>query len=266
MRLPLLFLLVFLSWSYAQGHLLCVPRANLAAATLSNFAIFAGGTSSSGVTGAIDIYDASTNTWDSTAQGAGALSPARYAMGATAVGFYIIFAGGFTGTVLSGQVDAFDVRDSNWYSQELIVPRDYVAAVSYGNQAFFAGGYDSSGASNLIDVFSGTNLEPLPPLFLPSPRAAAAVATVGSKIVFSGGDVAQLVYSATADVYDVITNSWLTTGSRSVAVVSAIALVVDSSRIMFAGGVGLGCVLHAVLPNLISYAEDYHSQMWTFMM
>ena len=89
------------TWSTAQ---LSVARNHLAATSVGNLAIFAGGLvySSSFAPGstesdAVDLYNSASGTW-STAR----LSVARYNMGATSVGNLAFFAGGYnpaTGTL-----------------------------------------------------------------------------------------------------------------------------------------------------------------------
>ena len=86
------------TWSTAQ---LSVARNHLAATSVGNLAIFAGGkiylNSDSTESDAVDLYNSASGTW-STAR----LSVARYNMGATSVGNLAFFAGGynpFSGTL-----------------------------------------------------------------------------------------------------------------------------------------------------------------------
>ncbi len=75
-------------WSTGQ---LSVARANLAAASVGNVALFAGGDTSD----AVDVYNGTTGAW-STAQ----LSVARYSLAAASVGNVALFAGGVNNSAL----------------------------------------------------------------------------------------------------------------------------------------------------------------------
>ena len=76
-------------WSTAQ---LSVARSYLAATSVGNIAIFAGGFPAGGPSDAVDLFDITTGLW-STAQ----LSVVRQGLAATSVGNTAIFAGGIEG-------------------------------------------------------------------------------------------------------------------------------------------------------------------------
>ena len=75
------------AWSTAQ---LSVARGILAATSVGNVAIFAGGLGNS-LSNAVDLYNSASGTW-STAQ----LSERRMGLAATSVGNVAIFAGGYS--------------------------------------------------------------------------------------------------------------------------------------------------------------------------
>jgi hypothetical protein len=157
-------------WSTAQ---LSVARSYLAATSVGNIAIFAGGSSSD----AVDLFDITTGLW-STAQ----LSVARVFLASTSLGKVAIFAGGqssgaytryieavqltclclrlsslyflrvFFAAVshvflsldqsVSNVVDLFDSETGAWSTAQLSVPRTFLSATSIGNTAMFAGGFE----------------------------------------------------------------------------------------------------------------------------
>ncbi len=163
-------------WSTAQ---LSVARPYLAATSVGNIAIFAGGFGfpAGAFSDAVDLFDITTGLW-STAQ----LSVARGFLASTSLGKVAIFAGGqssgayaryieavqltclclrlsslyfllvFFATVshdflslgqcVSNVVDLFDSATGAWSTAQLSVPRTYLSATSIGNTAVFAGGVE----------------------------------------------------------------------------------------------------------------------------
>src|SRR5207237_739522 len=93
------------TWTRAT---LSVARSDLAATTVGNQAIFAGGYSAPGITSnAVDIYHADTQTWTTQT-----LSGARTDLAATTVGNQAIFAGGSPAQgITSNAVDIFDTAN-----------------------------------------------------------------------------------------------------------------------------------------------------------
>ncbi|MFT7540368.1 MAG: hypothetical protein ACI9K5_001329, partial [Gammaproteobacteria bacterium] len=84
---------------------LSTGRSSLAAVTIGDYALFAGGKGASSSLGTVDAYQISTGTWSTAA-----LSVPRGSIGATAVGQYVLFAGGsddYTQTVFK-TVDVYD--------------------------------------------------------------------------------------------------------------------------------------------------------------
>ena len=81
-----------------------MARDNLAAASVGDFAFFAGGNNDDFFSDVVDIYNAQTDTWTTTT-----LSVARSGLAATAVGNMVIFAGGVDAEGNSDVVDIFIV-------------------------------------------------------------------------------------------------------------------------------------------------------------
>ena len=164
-------------WSTAQ---LSVARSYLAATSVGNIAIFAGGFPAGGfASDVVDLFDITTGLW-STAQ----LSVARVFLASTSLGKVAIFAGGQSsgaytryieavqltclclrlsslyflrvffaavshdflslgrGRGFSNVVDLFDSATGAWSTAQLSVPRTFLSATSIGNTAMFAGGFE----------------------------------------------------------------------------------------------------------------------------
>jgi hypothetical protein len=124
------------TWSTAQ---LSAARSLLAATSVGNVAIFAGGLfaadSNNVVSNVVDLYNVVSGTW-STAQ----LSVARSYLAATSVGNVAIFAGGF-GYSWTDAVDLYNSASGTWSTAQLSERRFGLAATSVENVAMFAGGF-----------------------------------------------------------------------------------------------------------------------------
>jgi hypothetical protein len=134
-------------------------REAIAAAVVGDKAIFAGGITSNGVTGRVDIYNFTDNTWEQAE-----LSQARSHASATTVGAKVIIAGG---SIDNGnptdRVDIYDASNGTWDTATLSVPR---AAFNNGatvhGKAYFAGGGSFTGSGfnnpqNIIDIYDPEN-------------------------------------------------------------------------------------------------------------
>jgi len=192
----------------------------LAATTVGNKALFAGG---SGASNVVDIYDADTNTW-STAT----LSQARSQLSATTVGNKAMFAGGYYysgGHRYSDVVDIYDIDADTWTTATLSLGRDSLAATTVGNKAMFAGGSNS----NVVDIYNA-DTDTWSTATLSVARSLLVATTVGNKALFAGGGA----YSNVVDIYDADTDTWSTaTLSQGRTCMSATAL---GSKAFFAGG------------------------------
>ncbi|MCP3919397.1 MAG: hypothetical protein GY711_27995 [bacterium] len=140
------------AWS---THTLSVGRGELVATTVGTKAIFAGG-SNNGPVATIDIYDAALGPPTSAAAwSTRLLSAARRDLSATTVGTVAIFAGGVgPNGVLSAAVDLYDDATGTWFTASLSAAREDLAATSVGNVALFAGGEVTSGATNVVDLYT----------------------------------------------------------------------------------------------------------------
>ncbi len=127
------------------------PRVDIAATTVGEKAIFAGGMDDNGWTNAVDIYDGSTGTWSTTTLPVNLEAPV-----ATTVGNMAIFAGQ---DVVNGQTNVLDIYNSStgvWSSATAFVGQSYAAATAVGTQAIFAGGFsfNSGTTSNAVGILT----------------------------------------------------------------------------------------------------------------
>jgi hypothetical protein len=82
------------------------------------------------------------------------LSVARYALAATTVGDYALFAGGYGDSQYLKTVDVFDTSLTRIVDDNLSAGRSGIAAASVGNYALFAGGTTASRYSDTVDVYT----------------------------------------------------------------------------------------------------------------
>ncbi|MFL5587807.1 MAG: neuraminidase-like domain-containing protein, partial [Ktedonobacteraceae bacterium] len=142
-----------------QPFTLSTARSELAATTVGNLAIFAGGAVPDpgdaywGESAVVDIFDAQTRQWIKDKNGQPfTLSMARGDIAATTVGNLAIFAGGFGSDV----VDIFDAQTRQWITDKLsrVVGNPFAAtAVTVGNLAIVAAPLVPNNAI-MIDIFA----------------------------------------------------------------------------------------------------------------
>lgn len=176
---------------------------DLAATTVGDYAIFAGGYNTSNGTFASSTYYNKSLT-----RSIGrSMGTARRSLAATTVGDYAIFAGGGSAIGYSAAVDVYDkslVHTS--LNNTLTIPRSELAATAVGNHALFGGGMtndpDEYYASWVVDAYD-ISLTRSNPTHLCTNRYGLAATTVGEYALFGGGlDGASYYYDA-VDAYDV---------------------------------------------------------------
>ncbi|MBP7166907.1 MAG: T9SS type A sorting domain-containing protein [Bacteroidia bacterium] len=189
------------AWTTAA---LSTGRANLASASTTTHAFFAGGENGNGYSDVVDIYEAATGTW-TTAQ----LSIARANLGGTACGNKIYFAGGLTGSTVSKRVDIYDITTNTWSIDSLSIARQNVMVAAVGKYVLFAGGSDALGMTvynnvDILDTLTGTWTTAT----LTTARTYGAATSIGNKAIFAGGAGSNGFAVATAETYTV-TNTGL---------------------------------------------------------
>ena len=177
-------------------------RNALAATTVGDLAIFAGGWNGSSTSTRVDIYNAETGVWTS----GNWLSQGRNQLAATTVGHLAIFAGGNTGNIYSSRVDIYNAETGEWtYGDWLSAGRDNPAATSVGNLALFAGG---SGYSTRVDIYNAETKEWTNNDRLTPGRVHLAATSVGHLAIFAGGATPGDSPSAAVNIYNAETDEW----------------------------------------------------------
>jgi hypothetical protein len=151
-------------------------------------------------------------------------------MAATTAGSVAVFAGGGSGT---DAADVYDPISDSWTSATLSQPTNGLAAAAIGPIAFFAGGYTAN-FNDVVEVFNSTSGEWTTTKLPSGPRANLAMAAVGSKVLFAGGDVLGGAPSNIVDIFDLSTRLWTVAVLRQAR--DALAGTSHGSRAFFAGG------------------------------
>jgi len=166
---------------------LCKPRSYLAATTVGEYAIFAGGSfdrvNPTGVPDAtVDIYNGATGEWTCNFNG---LSIGRKSLAATSLSTKAFFAGGVdVNLALSKVVDIYDTSTGLWSTGSLSVAREMLSAASVGTQVLFAGGLGAGNApSSVVDIYD-TSTGLWSTASLSSARYDIAAVTLGSDVFF----------------------------------------------------------------------------------
>ena len=131
-------------------------RYYLAATTVGNLAIFAGGYRSGNYFNTVDVFAYEAGTLVKKDLNL-TLSEARRHLAATTVGNLAIFAGGYGSSGYFNKVDVFAYQDGTLVQQQTLTlsqARRSLAATTVGNLAIFAGGGYGKGFPNTVDVFA----------------------------------------------------------------------------------------------------------------
>ncbi len=232
--------------SYQLNESLNLPQTqwDMAATTVDNLALFAGGWTSSGPSEEVDIYNATTNT---IVPNPGALSQARADMAVTTVDDLAMFAGGYNSdNEASNVVDIYDALTGDWL-KPLSLPQSEsdsnMAATTVGNLALFAGGDSDMVGPNrfngYVDIYDAKQGGWLQPATLPHARADMAATTVGNLAFCAGGWNSSGGVSGEVDIYDPsapVGDQWVIT-ALSQPRQELVATTVGTKAI-FAGGFG----------------------------
>lgn len=158
----------------------------VAAASVGNFALFAGGSRSTATdSDAVTAYNTSLIKSTPTE-----LSLARTLLAGASVGSYALFAGGQSSYSTRDAVDAYDASLTRTTPTALSKNRANLAGASVEGYALFAGGGGSGsveGDSSTVDAYN-SSLTRSTPTDLSQARQELASASVGNYALFSGGD------------------------------------------------------------------------------
>jgi N-acetylneuraminic acid mutarotase len=235
-------------WTVEQ---LSVPRNSLAATTVGDVAIFAGGSPSYDLLrtlDTVDLYDNATGTWT-----AARLSQPRNQLAATAHGTKAYISGGLlqptsgaTPPVFSDVIDVYDTASKQWSVLKMPKPRAAHSSVTVGDKILFAGGLsDGTPRVDIYNAADGTWSTGQ----LSAARQEMAAAVVGNKAIFMGG-VHGGHYHREVDIYDADTNTW--TSDVLPHPVSHMATTTVGNFALFGGGNVYGDI----------YVYDATSETW----
>ncbi|HSU28874.1 MAG TPA: PKD domain-containing protein [Chitinophagaceae bacterium] len=216
-------------------------RINMAAASLGNKLLFAGGYDSEVETSVsmVDIFDLATNT-----KTTASLTVPKHDIAVTTCGNKIFFGGGyFTDSWtahLSNHVDIFDVSTGAWTRASLSNETSGLAAASVGDKVFFAGG---SSPNWIIDFYNTVDIYNLTTntwstATLTQARGFLTANTSGNKIYFAGGMKSTYTPSDRVDVYDNSTGTWGTSTLNLPR--QHHASIAENNQIYWAGGDNIG--------------------------
>lgn len=165
----------------------------LAATTVSDYALFGGGLIGENAYGAMNAYDKSLTKTQPTA-----LFTARYDLAATSVGEYALFHSGRS----SGYTRNFDYYNKSLTRSNLTLTsgsaRSEHAATTVGDYALFAGGMGST--DGRTDAFD-TSVTMSNPTALSHRKRKLTAITIGDYALFVGGFYSEYINGATTDVY-----------------------------------------------------------------
>ena len=205
---------------------LWAAKSGLAATTVGNYALFAGGRDRRNYLTSVDAYSSSLTT-----SSPDALIRSRAYLTGASVGNYALFAGGIVNGTYN-TVDAYDGSLTKKYADyPLTAAVSGAAGVSMGDYALFAGGYDGSDYVAIVDVYN-SSLTKSRISDLSKGRSGAEAATVNGYTFIGGGYSGSNL--AVVDTYDAsLTRSTVT--DLSVAR-SSLAAASIGNYVLFAGG------------------------------
>ncbi len=167
------------------------------------------------------------------------LSIARTNFASVSYGNRLIYAGGESKGVYKNEVDNLDVVNAeNSQVSHMKTPRAGLAAALVNDRIYFAGGRNSTGVLDEIEVYDVKEnqwvLIDNEVIRLSEPRAELTCQTSNGYVLFAGGKT-NTGYSSKVDIYNMNTGKWMET-ELSVPR-SGIASAVSGNWIVFAGGV-----------------------------
>jgi N-acetylneuraminic acid mutarotase len=198
------------TWS---SDTLSEARNDIAVTTCGNKIFFAGGSIyedviTMSISSAVDIYDASSNTWS-----VERLRSPKYRITAAAIGSKVLFAGGMSPGAIVNDVDIFDVNTHLWSKAALSEARYWSSSVSLNNKVYFAGGSTIEGGtlhfSYRIDIYDNET-GGWSASALHEPTIAMAAIADNNKIYWAGGyrtKGTNTYFSAKVEFKDVTTNT-----------------------------------------------------------
>lgn len=186
------------TWSVEH---LSQARYDIAAASVGNKVLFAGGTTTDPVTSSVvDIYDIDTGIW-STAT----LSQSRTHSCTVVADEKVFFAGGASPGEFCDVIDVYDAQLNQWSALTLPSKRTGMAAASTGDYILFGGGVSvpfNGIFSDRLDIYDIRNNLWISGDALGSPRTALVATLLDNKIFFAGG-INMVLPVSTVDIYTI---------------------------------------------------------------
>lgn len=164
---------------YSGVPSLSEAKRSMAGATTGNYAIFAGGCTSSGTS----LNSATAINASLTQSTPSSLSTSRYQLAGARVGNYALFAGGRYSSTYTDTVDAYDSSLTRSLPTALSSGRSRIGATSIGDYAIFAGGYNGS-AQKTVDAYDPSLTRSIL-TSLPLSGSDGAATAVGDYALFS---------------------------------------------------------------------------------
>lgn len=207
-------------------------RYGVSAATIGEYALFAGGYTANKYISTVDAYDTKL-----TRSKPISLGTARHEMGAATVGNYALFAGGRnsgnTGAANLKTVDAYDASLTHTLPTTLNSNKATMGAATVGNYAIFAGGHTgNNGYTSIVNAYDSSLTRSIPTSLNNAVNNLAAT-SVGNHALFAGGYLSD-GYSDDVNAYDVsLTRSLLSGLSLGRAILAATTI---GNYALFGGG------------------------------
>jgi len=224
----------------------------MAAATVGDKAVFAGGTHLNSPSSRVDLYNNSTGSWEPTVQ----LSKERYGLAAAVLGDELFLAGGWGNSGATARVDIYDDSTGSWSTHFLSEARIDLAGASVGTKVLFGGGWTNTNPSDRVDIYDGSS-STWTTATLSQARGRLSATAVGDKVIFAGGESSAVGDEDVVDIYDDSTGLW------STATLSAprefMGATTVGAQAIFAGG--WDGVLGA--PSAVVDIYDDRSGLWT---
>lgn len=160
------------------------------------------------------------------------LSSPRTQVAAATDGSKLYFAGGYSGTHFTSNIDVYNTRSASWGTLILSEARALAAGVYGMDKIIFAGGYNVSETAtvDIFDIHNYTRKEAQ----LSEPRFSLSAQSYGDEVLFAGGATLDERVTDKVDIYDIVNNSWKT--DRISLPRCAMGSIIYGSKAYFAGG------------------------------
>jgi len=225
-------------------------KMSVAATSLGNKVFFGGGYRGGfQESDKVEIYDVTTNQWSYSN-----LSQGREGMTANVAGGKIYFTGGVTGYVhptgqafpiLTARIDIYDYSNNSWSASSLVEPKWLHTSVAAGNRIYWAGGYNGSNRSCLVEIKDAiTGNSSIANLHEPGSWETEIQNTVliNGKIVFFTRNQGAHKF----DIYDIATDTWSIGVLPANIDVEVASIISVNNTIYVAGGVINGVISNQV--------------------